>query len=913
MWAKEPLSSICLVRGNAGFGKTVIARSIVENCKLRTDRVVDLDPFGTSVVLHYFFRDDKIETLSQCSLLRSLLHQLLLAFPYIWHDIENNHNKSMGVLAGQRKEFTFRSDWLWNALEDVLSLKICEHAVLILDALDEISAWELSSILGRLMEIIRSLNQSQRTQRIKILVFSRPNYYIDKTFPGANVTLLDMGRDQTLNDLRTFVSAVVPEFGGENSFPESAISKIQDRILGGADGMFLWAHLAWEHFKQGATVWNRAKIKSQLDSLGQLPRRLGELYGKLLKSIEKSARAELERAFILICAAARPLGCDELGEILAIESWHQIVSEIDTPFAIEATLLKLCPNLFKIDLDGMVSFVHLSLKTFLLEVLLHLDSKVIHQYFARKCLKYIGFEDFKRDAIRDTTRTEDDGCLLRQQYLLYDYIASSLKFHMEQIPYTDPIWVQYSKIVHNRDVFHAIAIPTHTLWGHASSISTSFYAETPLRHVLRLGALDLVRSILHEGYDVDEEVYLFSDTSRNALHRFFKEWSSEHKECDVDKVVYLFVETPRTALHEYFKDQAKASLLLEMGANPNAKDRWDRTTLHLAIYYNKLDLVKELLAHPNIDVNAEDSIGDTPLHYQESSVSFPTLLYDRRADVGKVNKAGITPFASSALWGDETAFRCFVERPDFAFGSHVGVPSPLICAAQQIWKDLTLQLIMKVPDANTHQGLDGKCIVHWAVINGWDDVLQAALTLAKANVNARDHSGKTGLHYAAQLGLYKTVRHLLRYGASARNQDVFGRTAVHTAAVEGSDDVLRPLILESDLDPDDADKQKPSLIHWAASCDWGYLMKMVLEIPAIDTKKRDHHGRTAFHVAALCGCPNVLRTLIDYDTFEATETDAFGNTSLHLAARGRSLTAVEVLLPHFDVLKGRINRWGQTA
>ena len=41
-WAKEPLSGVCLVRGNAGFGKTVIAQSIVENCKLRTDRAVDL-------------------------------------------------------------------------------------------------------------------------------------------------------------------------------------------------------------------------------------------------------------------------------------------------------------------------------------------------------------------------------------------------------------------------------------------------------------------------------------------------------------------------------------------------------------------------------------------------------------------------------------------------------------------------------------------------------------------------------------------------------------------------------------------------------------------------------------------------------------------------------------------------------
>ncbi|KAL8909773.1 MAG: hypothetical protein Q9171_004919 [Xanthocarpia ochracea] len=717
----------------------------------------------------------------------------------------------MPAIAGQFREFKFEPKWLWKALEDILSLEISEHALLILDGLDETGDLESSSILRRLMEIIRSLNEGRRMQRIKILVFSRPNHDIDKTFSGTNITILDMGRDQTSRDLQTFVSAVVPDLGRENKFPESAISRIQDRILVGADGMFLWAHLAWEHFKEGVIVWNGAKINSQLDSLGQLPRGLEKLYEKLLKSIDRNVRAELEPALILICAAARPLTCDELGEILAIESWHQNASEIDAPFAIGTTILKFCPNLFKIDLDGTISFVHLSLKTFLLEVLLHLDSKVIHQYVARQSLRYFGFEDFKRDAIKDKTQEKYDGCLLHQ-----------------------------------------------------------------------LGALDLVRSFVHEGYDVDENMHNYSDNSI-------------------------------TALHKYIVDHIKASLLLEMGASPNAEDLIGRTALHRAINYGQQDLVRELIAHPNIDVNFEDSRGQTPLHAQVSSGSFPTLLYDRRVDLGKVNKAGITAFASTALWGDETAFRYFVDRPDFAFDRHTGVLSPLVCAAQQGWKDLTLQLIMKVSDANLHRGLDGKSIVHWAVINEWDDVLQAALTHAKGNVNAIDHSGKTGLHYAAQLSLHKIVRHLIRHGASARLQDVAGRTAVHTAAVVGSADALRPLILESDFDPDDADEQNRSLVHWAASCDWDYLMKMVLEIPEIDLKKRDHHGRTASHVAALCGCPNVLRTLMDYDVFDATETDAFGNTSLHLAARGQSLTAVEILLPHFHVHKDRINRWGQTA
>ncbi|KAL8917442.1 MAG: hypothetical protein Q9208_007936 [Pyrenodesmia sp. 3 TL-2023] len=787
-------------------------------------------------------------------------------------------------MADQSREINFKPEWLWAALEEILCLKISKHALLVLDGLDETGDLESSSILGRLLEIVHSLNKPPRKQRIKILLFSRPNHGIDKTFAGTNTTILDMGRDQISRDLHTFVSAVVPEFGRENNFPESAISRIQDRILDGADGMFLWAHLAWEHFKEGVIVWNRARITRQLDSLGQLPHGLGKLYGKLFKSIDKNVIAELRPALILICAAARPLTCDELGEILAIESWHQNASEIDVPFAIKTTILKLCPHLFKVDLNGIISFVHLSLKTFLLEALLHVDSKGIHRYLARRGLRYLAFEDFKRDAIEDKTREKGEGCLLRQRYLLYEYFATSLKFHMEQIPYTDPTWITYSKIGRNRDVFHAIATPNHTC-GHAESYPpVGSDVETPLMHVLRLGALDLVRSFVHEGYDVDENIY-----------------------------AYTRREDTITALHEYTVDHTKASLLLETGANPNAEDLMGRTALHRAIDYEQQDLVKDLLAHPNIDVNFQDWRGRTPLHAQVSSGSFPTLLYDRRVDLSKVNKAGITAFASTALWGDETAFRYFVARPDFAFERHIGVLSPLVCAAQQGWKDLTLQLIMKVSDANIHRGLDGKSIVHWAVINDWDDVLQAALVHAKGKANAIDHSGKTGLHYAAQLGLHNIVRQLIRHGASARIQDVAGRTAVHTAAVEGFADALKPLILESDFDPDDADEQNRSLVHWAASCDWDHLMKMVLEIPEVDAKKRDHHGRTASHVAALCGCPNVLRTLIDYGALDATDTDAFGNTSLHLAARGQSLTAVEVLLPHFLVQKDRINRWGQTA
>ena len=115
---------------------------------------------------------------------------------------------------------------------------------------------------------------------------------------------------------------------------------------------------------------------------------------------------------------------------------------------------------------------------------------------------------------------------------------------------------------------------------------------------------------------------------------------------------------------------------------------------------------------------------------------------------------------------------------------------------------------MKASDINKHRELDGKSIVHWAVINDRNDVLDAAITHANAKVNAMDASGKTGLHYAAELDLFRIARQLLRHGVSARIQDLFGRTPVLSVAVEVFLITLRLLLHESNSDPDDADEQE---------------------------------------------------------------------------------------------------------
>jgi ankyrin repeat protein len=92
---------------------------------------------------------------------------------------------------------------------------------------------------------------------------------------------------------------------------------------------------------------------------------------------------------------------------------------------------------------------------------------------------------------------------------------------------------------------------------------------------------------------------------------------------------------PCVALHctvpSWGNDPRSVRLLLERGANPNARLKDDTTPLHLALEHGKIEIGCLLVEH-GASVEAEDDMGRTPLDFvsREQSDGIIELLLEHR-------------------------------------------------------------------------------------------------------------------------------------------------------------------------------------------------------------------------------------------------------------------------------------------
>lgn len=216
MWAlPETPNTVLWVQGDPGFGKSVVAASVVEH----------LESHGSQVL--YFFLDARgndLETMQPTAVLKSFIFQMLkqpnLAARRV---VERAVKRSAHSRAS-------RFDDLWELFVALSSLRNCTY--IILDALDECSDYDL--LVSHLVDLV-----SKPSCGLKVVFTSRGSGYPTICELLDSFPTLIISASKTRMDMCQFIDAETENLQkSRNPLPSSIIHEISESLRSGAEGMY---------------------------------------------------------------------------------------------------------------------------------------------------------------------------------------------------------------------------------------------------------------------------------------------------------------------------------------------------------------------------------------------------------------------------------------------------------------------------------------------------------------------------------------------------------------------------------------------------------------------------------------------------------------------------------------------------
>ena len=320
------------------------------------------------------------------------------------------------------------------------------------------------------------------------------------------------------------------------------------------------------------------------------------------------------------------------------------------------------------------------------------------------------------------------------------------------------------------------------------------------------------------------------------------------------------------------------------------------TALHIAAEIKNAELVAVLASVRNIDVNRQNSNGETALYVSARLVDTTTAscLLAAGADPNAARPAdGSTPLHSACQDGDGSVLVVLLleggSQPDAGRRSaRSGVTgiTPLHDAADVADARSIASLLQRdetLADAVTDRGCTA---LHVAARHGYRDIVDQLLShnayVAQPGADSRG-LGVQPLHLAAENGSVDTVRALLAAGADPNATREFcgkaGITALHLTSMRGHVEVST-VLLEAGAAVDAADEDGATALHVAARGGVVDAARLLL-----------HHGA----VVDATTCQPRVRRHGGRNSDGLTIGRAFSQTPLHFAVRYRHFDVAAVL------------------
>ncbi len=261
--------------------------------------------------------------------------------------------------------------------------------------------------------------------------------------------------------------------------------------------------------------------------------------------------------------------------------------------------------------------------------------------------------------------------------------------------------------------------------------------------------------------------------------------------------------------------------LLAAGANPNIPNIYGGPFIFQVIGKPYAEQAVRLLLQYGADViHAKDDEGNTPLHCA-SDVKVIRLLLAEGADVHAVNDSGETPLIAATRRNADAAIQLLLEAGADPNARDHEENTALHYAVQVEEGQTLIPILMKAGADINARNKDGVTPLMFCAAEDWHKNL-TELSRGQLNINAKDNSGFTALHYAAQNGY--DLSDLREVGATTGN-------ALEDAILYRNVDAVQKLIAEG-THINSAGARGYTPLHWAAIYESPELIRLLLQAGA---------------------------------------------------------------------------------
>lgn len=761
--SKQSTSSLLWISGGPGCGKTVISAYLLTQLEKRVDSRVA-----------YFFCDDQEERQKSApSLLRGIIHQLIMATPGLIKHAMRPH----GAHGSKMLESL---SILWDIFIAVATDPLCDGTYVILDALDECESNSRNDLLQRLSQYSPEADSNAPNTFLKVLITSRPYRDIDiQLLKHPKIRLkTEIEAANVEADITSFISHKVNELASMCKYGPELKEKVLAKLQTGADGMFLWVALVIEELFH-------TPIDSVSKTLDATPPTLYGLYARLLERLNGRNAEIVKRILMWVITAPRPLSVAELAIACSVNASHMseasIGSALLTGFEHD---IALCGLILKVQ-EGIVHLVHQSAKEFLLTQGLCDSAEAFRTSpvkanleLAVTCLTYLSFDEFADHPFRiQSSDIKTHSFLLKHQFLYFAAI----------------FWHQFAR---DTDENHPL------LWQAFSRLAKS---KRGLSFAFRIASTE---------FQSDEEpiaIHPLYVSAQYGLCSFVQRLLEKRENVNARSGYYgSAIQVAAAGGHKSI-----VLLLLERGADANSRGGQNGTAIQAAAAGGHKSIV--LLLKDRADVNASgwqygSAIQAAAVGGNESIVQ---LLLRSGADANAPGGQYGSAIQAAAVGGCKSIVLLLLRSGADANAPGGQYGSAIQGAAAGVHESIVLLLLRYGADVNSPGGYYGRPI-QAAAARGHESVV---LLLLKNGADINSPGGYYGspIQAAAARGHESGVLLLFKNGADVNASGGYYGSAIAAAAAGGDEAIVLLLILECGTDVNTPGGQYGSAIQAAAA------------------------------------------------------------------------------------------------